>query len=100
MYAFPNLYNFYSDWADGLRSKGVEIRLSHQRSVNGVVPRSRSVDGNDNPTANATTETFDELIVYVLADDAKKLREKTATYEGELCSRRCEILRGYHGDSL
>jgi hypothetical protein len=85
MYTFPNLHNFYTDWADDLRSKGVDIRLSHeleaivQRSDKGVVLRSRPVDSNGNPTAEATAEAFDELVMCVLADDAKKLLGKTAT---------------------
>lgn len=93
MVTFPNLHEFYEDWRKGLESKGVEIRLKTrvteivQRDGNGIVLRTHP----SSPKANhgvgehaipaATTETFDEMVMCVLADDALHILGKTATFK-------------------
>jgi len=88
MVTFPNLHNFYEDWRKDLQSKGVEIRLKTevaeitQRNDQGVVIQTRpsSEDRDDDTTTSKSkTETFDELVMCVLADDALKLLGKTAS---------------------
>merc|ERR1712225_81395 len=88
MVTFPNLHNFYEDWRKDLQSKGVEIRLKTevaeitQRNDQGVVIQTRpsSEDRDDDTTTSKSkTETFDELVMCVLADDAPKLLGKTAS---------------------
>lgn len=89
MVTFPKLDQFYKDWCADLRSKGVEIRLKTEvatileRSKHGVVLRTRPVDqhppGKDTQSGE-TTETYDELVLAILADDAKRLLGKTATW--------------------
>lgn len=80
MYTFPNLHDFYKDWRKDLEGKGVEIRTSHElvrvlrRDAHGVTIESRKV-GSDNPLAT-TVEHYDELVMAVLADDAKQLLGK------------------------
>lgn len=92
MVTFPNCHNFYKDWAADLRSKGVNIRLNTDvtailgRSNKGIVlqtapfdPESRNQEGQHTGPAS-TTETFDDLVLAILADDAKKLLGKIATW--------------------
>ncbi|KAL8947506.1 MAG: hypothetical protein Q9222_006225 [Ikaeria aurantiellina] len=99
MVTFPHLETFYSDWAADLKSKGVTIRTNadvrailKRNSKDGIVlqtahfdPENKKSDGdglgmqNQNPPE--TTETYDELIMCVLADDAKKLLGKTSTWK-------------------
>ena len=71
-----------------MQSKGVEIRLKTevaeitQRNDQGVVIQTRpsSEDRDDDTTTSKSkTETFDELVMCVLADDALKLLGKTAS---------------------
>jgi hypothetical protein len=95
MMTFPQCGQFYADWAADLRSKGVDIRLSTEltailsRNKQGVVLQTAPVDPyKDNSageqgvlTGPASTETFDYLVMAVLADDAKKLLGKTATWK-------------------
>lgn len=92
MVTFPNLDQFYKDWAADLRSKGVDLRLNTSvtavlgRSKNGVVlqtaPHNQDKQHQSQPQqfSHSTTETFDELVLAVLADDAKRLLGKTATW--------------------
>lgn len=94
MVTFPNLHDFYHDWAADLRSKGVDIRLSTDvtavlsRSKKGIVLQTRPFDPSQNDGLAggahtgppATTETFDEMVLAMLADDAKKLLGKSATW--------------------
>lgn len=94
MVTFPNLHNFYSDWAADLRSKGVDIRLSTavtsiiSRSSSGIVLQTRPFTPNPNDLSPGTpvdtsppeTSTYDELVLAVLADDAKRLLGKTSTW--------------------
>ena len=104
MVTFPKLSDFYANWADDLRSKGVDIRLNtevttiHERSAkNGITLSTRSCDPDANDkagefakqvisdpqgayTSEAVTEHYDELVMCVLADQAKNLLGKTATW--------------------
>ncbi|PQE16502.1 FAD dependent oxidoreductase protein [Rutstroemia sp. NJR-2017a BBW] len=91
MLTFPCLHDFYEDWRKDLESKGVDIRLNTdvteilQRDERGVVMTTRpfNPDANDRRGKHmgpeSTTETFDELVMCVLADDALKILGKTAT---------------------
>ena len=100
MVTFPKLAQFYADWADDLRSKGVTIRTNTdvvsilgRGPKSGVVLQTAPFDPEDKPGGGgtglgmqnknpaATTETYDELVMCVLADDAKKLLGKTATWK-------------------
>lgn len=93
MVTFPNLHNFYEDWRKDLVKKGVDVRLKTEvvdivkRSKNGVVLRTRPADAQKNDSSNehthpeAVTETFDEIVFAVLADDAKKLLGRVATWK-------------------
>ena len=93
MVTFPNCHNFYADWAADLKSKGVDIRTNtdvtaiSSRGKRGVIlhtapfdPQKRDRAGEHTGPASET-ETFDELVMAVLADDAKKLLGKTATWK-------------------
>lgn len=97
MVTFPQCGKFYEDWAADLQSKGVDIRTNTDvvsivsRSKKGVVLETapfdpeKKVEGQegsgqrDGPPSK--TETFDELVMAVLADDAKKLLGKHATWK-------------------
>ncbi|KAI9762299.1 MAG: hypothetical protein M4579_000447 [Chaenotheca gracillima] len=97
MVTFPHLHVFYEDWAKDLRSKGVDIRLNTDvtsimgRGKDGVVlqtrpfnPEKRDETGKrvgEHTGATNRTETFDEMVLAVLADDAKKILGKTATWK-------------------
>lgn len=92
MVSFPNCHEFYQDWAADLRSKGVTIRLETDvtailsRGSKGVVLQTAPFDAQAKNRAGehtgptSVTETFDELVLAILADDAKKLLGKTATW--------------------
>lgn len=93
MVTFPKLDQFYKDWAADLRSKGVDIRLStevhavlRRDSKDGVVLQTRRFDPNTQDREVAytgpppMTEHFDELVMCVLADDAKRILGRTATW--------------------
>jgi predicted NAD/FAD-binding protein len=75
MYTFPKLGDFYATWAAHLRKQGVEIRTGHEvtrivsRSEKGVIIQSRPTGAN----GEEITETYDELVLAVLADDAKRI---------------------------
>ena len=105
MVTFPKLQDFYHDWQVDLESKGVDIRLRTDvqrvvsRSSKGVVLETRPFDAEANSHAKeyapqvihephgeftgpaSQTETFDEMVMCVLADDAKKLLGQTATWK-------------------
>ncbi|KAI4156880.1 MAG: hypothetical protein LQ346_009127 [Caloplaca aetnensis] len=100
MVTFPHLSVFYAEWADDLRSKGVTIRTNTDvRSIlkrdpkSGIVLQTAPFPPEDKPggggtglgmqnhNSPATTETYDELVLCILADDAKKLLGKTATWK-------------------
>ena len=84
MYTFPNLGNFYADWAHDLQSKGVDIRLNTtikiiERNKDRVILETK---GNleDATQSNPIQETFDELVLCCPADEAKKLLDQHATW--------------------
>lgn len=86
MYTFPNLGNFYKDWSDDLRSKGVDIRLSSsvkiiERGKKGVVlqvsPQDSEAEGIPQETQVAY---YDELVFCCPADEAKRLLDQQATW--------------------
>ncbi|KAL6719705.1 hypothetical protein ACLMJK_001626 [Lecanora helva] len=97
MVTFPHLERFYGDWANDLKSKGVSIRTNtdvttvKSRSKKGVVLETAPFDPEKGKTDSgqragghtgepSTTETFDDLVMCVLADDALKILGKTATW--------------------
>jgi len=79
MFTFPHLSEFYSSWRDTLIKSGVEIRndteLVEIKSRKKTVTVVTSSDGLDN------TEEYDELVMAVLADDAKKLLGSASTWK-------------------
>jgi hypothetical protein len=91
MVTFPNLHNFYEEWRKNLEAKGVDIRLNTavteiiQRSDNGIIVQTRPFDPDakermgEHVGPTAKSERFDELVMCVLADEARKLLGKTAT---------------------
>lgn len=101
MVVFPNLSDFYDTWRKNLLKKGVTIRLSTEvtqvtrRDQNGVavkiISRTPSKDGHnpnsswtgETPKADAdaveTTEEYDEIVLCVLTDTAKRLLKPTIT---------------------
>jgi hypothetical protein len=84
MYTFPNLNNFYRDWAEDLRAKGVDIRLNCkativERSKKGVILRLHSHEEGQS-TGQPSTETFDDLVMCCPADESKKLLGQNATW--------------------
>jgi hypothetical protein len=104
MVVFPNFSIFYDTWQKDLEKKGVKVRLSTEltqvvrRDKKGVVvktiKRTSSKDlhnptsewASEDPTSNAdadaeeTTEEYDELVLCVLADTAKRILGKTASF--------------------
>ena len=93
MMTFPKLDQFYKDWCADLRSQGVDIRLNTDvssilsRSEKGVVVQLKPYDPEreaqqaERSNPPLTTEIFDEMVLAVLADDAKKLLGKNATWK-------------------
>lgn len=85
MVTFANLHTFYGKWREDLESKGVLIRTGTEvetvlsRSKEGVEIRIKDVVSGD-----ANDETFDELVLCVLADDALRILGKTATWREKL----------------
>lgn len=92
MVTFPKLDHFYKDWATDLKSKGVDIRLNTdvtailERGNSGVKLRTAPFDPDkrnrqgEHTGPESTTETFDNLVMCTLADDAKRLLGKTITW--------------------
>lgn len=74
MFAFPKLGEFYEAWATHLRKQGIQILTNHElvnvisRSSSTVVVQTRPIGSNEK-----ITETYDELVLAILADDAKRL---------------------------
>lgn len=92
MYTFPHLHRFYKDWAEDLRSKGVDIRTStdvveiiSRSAKDGITLTTRPFDANAKDREGAHTgpvsppEHFDYLVMCTLADDGKRLLGKTAS---------------------
>ncbi|KAI9729665.1 MAG: hypothetical protein M1818_008418 [Claussenomyces sp. TS43310] len=94
MVVFPNLSEFYETWRKSLVKEGVDVRLSteltavEKRNSDGVLvtmkQRTRVLDGhnptNGDPEGLEWDEEYDELVLCVLADTAKQLLAKTATF--------------------
>ncbi|KAJ5712410.1 hypothetical protein N7493_008878 [Penicillium malachiteum] len=83
MYTFPNLGDFYKDWAADLRAKGVNIKLNTsvkiiQRGKEGVVLETAS--RNESASSQPATTSYDELVFCCPADEAKKLLDRQATW--------------------
>ena len=109
MFTFPKLHDFYADWEKDLRSKGVDIKLEtdvtsvRSRNKDGVVLTHAPFDqnlgktdpkGGERPGGHVgpteTTQTYDQLILCVLADDALAILGKAATWKEKF------VLRGAH----
>ncbi|KAI0139104.1 FAD/NAD(P)-binding domain-containing protein [Hypoxylon sp. NC0597] len=94
MVVFPNFSKFYDTWRRDLISRGVTVRLSTeltevvQRNNCGVVVRLKSrtpMPDKHNPTggdsdAPVSEEAYDEIVLCCLADTAKKVLGRTATW--------------------
>ncbi|KAG5782696.1 hypothetical protein H9Q73_003631 [Fusarium xylarioides] len=95
MIVFPKFSEFYETWRKDLVSRGVSVRLSTelteivQRNKNGVVvklkprtpmPDHHNPNGGD-PDAHVGEEKYDEIVLCCLADTAKKVLGKTATWK-------------------
>ncbi|KAK4126230.1 FAD/NAD(P)-binding domain-containing protein [Parathielavia appendiculata] len=104
MVVFPNFARFYSDWRKNLETKGVTVHLSTEltevvkRDKNGVVVKlikrtpepdahnrvsqwvpSTTQDGTDG-SAREVEEHYDEIVLCILADSAKRILSKTASF--------------------
>ncbi|PYH95671.1 FAD/NAD(P)-binding domain-containing protein [Aspergillus ellipticus CBS 707.79] len=81
MYTFPHLGDFYRDWVGDLRGKGVNVWLGMGVEV---LRRDRK-DGVDlrivDPDGTSRDERFDELVLCIPADEAKKMLGKHATWK-------------------
>jgi hypothetical protein len=111
MVTFPKLDQFYKDWAADLRSKGVDIQLNTDvtavsRSKAGVTLQTRPFDPNrtdrerEHNGPQTTTESYDELVMCILADDAKRLLGKSATWKGEIRTWWRSFLRRHYNHTL
>lgn len=94
MVVFPNFSEFYETWRKGLVSKGVTVRLSTElteivrRDDHGVVVRVKPrtpVPDHHNPNdadldAPVTQESYDEIVLCCLADKAKEVLGRTASW--------------------
>jgi hypothetical protein len=104
MVVFPNFSNFYDTWRKDLEGKGVKVRLNTEvtqvvkRDKTGVVVRTirrtpvkdhhnpasawapEDPTTNDDAGADDATEEYDELVLCVLTDTAKRLLGKTASF--------------------
>ncbi|KAI0442713.1 FAD dependent oxidoreductase [Xylaria telfairii] len=94
MVVFPNLSEFYGTWRKDLVSRGVSVRLSTElteivrRDKRGVVvslkPRTPVSDSHNPNDADldipTSEETFDEIVLCCLADKAKKVLGRTASW--------------------
>lgn len=100
MITFPKLSEFYAEWAADLRSKGVTIRTNtdvvsilDRNTKTGIKLQTAPFNPEDKPggggtglgmqnkNSPTTTEIYDELVICILADDAKKLLGKTSTWK-------------------
>ncbi|KAI1356000.1 FAD/NAD(P)-binding domain-containing protein [Xylaria sp. FL0043] len=94
MVVFPNFSEFYETWRKDLVSRGVTVRLSTelteivQRDTRGVVVKLKPrtpVPDHHNPNdadldAPVSQESFDELVLCCLADKAKEVLGRTASW--------------------
>ncbi|PGH04723.1 hypothetical protein AJ79_07002 [Helicocarpus griseus UAMH5409] len=95
MFTFPNMRLFYRDWATGLCSKGVSIRLNTEvtkitrRDNRGVSIETRWADGNTRNNnqgrgLSGFTEGFDKLVLCIPGDEARHLLGSLATWKERL----------------
>jgi hypothetical protein len=81
MFTFPKLGEFYAAWATHLHKQGIQILTNHElvnvisRSSSAVVVQTRPFGSNEE-----ITETYDELVLAILADDAKRLLGSKARF--------------------
>ena len=94
MVTFPHFEKFYRDWAADLESKGVTFQTSTQvtavlkRDKDGVVLETAPIEPyKENPqggkgvfTGEPSVQKFDYMVMAVLADDAKRILGRTATW--------------------
>ncbi|KAI1343097.1 hypothetical protein F5Y15DRAFT_372093 [Xylariaceae sp. FL0016] len=94
MVVFPNFSEFYETWRKDLISRGVTVRLSTelteivQRNKRGVIvrlrPRTAVADGHNPNDADldipSEEEHYEEIVLCCLADTAKKVLGRTATW--------------------
>ncbi|KAF7558630.1 hypothetical protein G7046_g5517 [Stylonectria norvegica] len=81
MVTFDHLHEFYRKWREDLEAKGVEIRTNTE--VQAVLSRSNAnvkLRIKNSATDETTDETFDDMVLCVLADTALRLLGKTATW--------------------
>ncbi|KAK6532537.1 hypothetical protein TWF281_006725 [Arthrobotrys megalospora] len=85
MVVFPNLSEFYETWRKTLVGRGVEVRLNtevvrvFERGRNGVKVLVKKA-GDKTSTGEETVEEYDELVFACLADTAKRILGKQATW--------------------
>ncbi|EEU39582.1 uncharacterized protein NECHADRAFT_42807 [Fusarium vanettenii 77-13-4] len=80
MVTFDNLHEFYKKWKDDLLSKGADVRTNTE--VEAVLQRSKNsvkLRIKNSKTEEVTEESFDGMVLCVLADTALNLLGKTAT---------------------
>ncbi|KAK2867831.1 hypothetical protein FQN49_003429 [Arthroderma sp. PD_2] len=91
VYAYPNMSQFYLDWTEGLRAKGVDIRFNTQvmkvvqRNRKGIVIETRRIDADhrigDGGTNDRTlSEPYDKIVFCIPGDQAKQLLGKLASW--------------------
>ena len=93
MVVFPNFSAFYEDWRKSVVKRGVIVRLPTE--ITSVVKRDKGgvqvllkqrkpvEDGhnpNDGEESKESLEEFDEIVLCVLADTAKKILGKSASF--------------------
>lgn len=90
MLTFPNMGDFFRDWASDLRQKGVSIRLNTealrvvQRNKKGIIVHTRLLDadpriGDQQTDAAIDQECFDDMAMCIFAPDALRILDQTAT---------------------
>ncbi|KAF3912786.1 hypothetical protein ABW20_dc0109400 [Dactylellina cionopaga] len=91
MVVFPNLSEFYETWRKDLVAKGVDVRLNTQlvevieRGKKGVKvalkkKKERVGESEEEEWEEETIEEYDEIVFATLADTAKRLLGKQATW--------------------
>ena len=91
---FPEFSKFYGDWKNDLEARGVKVRLSTE--LDHVISRSstnvkvgmrarRPVEDGHNPNGAdqdmpVVEEEYDEMVLCVLADTAKRILGKEARW--------------------
>ena len=87
MVTFDNLHTFYRAWRRDLEARGVEVRTGAEvdrvlsRSDDAVHLRMRDCGDGDSDHCNTATtdESFDRMVLCVLADDALRILGPSAT---------------------